>query len=90
MKRTLLWLLFLLLALAVTLGLVRSRAARIGSVISPEIVSFTAIPKVISHGQSATLAWETRGVTSVAMERGPEHHPRGALQKSAGCRRRAR
>jgi hypothetical protein len=83
MKRTLLWLLFLLLALAVTLGLVRSRAARIGSVISPEIVSFTAIPKVISHGQSATLAWETRGVTS-------EHHPRGALQKSAGCRRRAR
>jgi hypothetical protein len=84
MKRTLLWLLFLLLALATALGVMRSRAARIDPAISPEITSFTATPTVISPGESVTLAWKTRGALSVAMEWGPEYHVRRAMQKRTG------
>jgi hypothetical protein len=84
MKRTLLWLLVLLFGLAVTLGLIRSRAARIGSAVFPEIVAFTATPRVISPGESATLAWETRGVVTVAMSWGPENNPRGNMQRRTG------
>ena len=84
MKRTLLLLLLLLFGLAVTLGLIRSRAARIGSSVFREIVAFTATPRVISPGESATLAWETRGVVSVAMAWGPESNPRGNMQRRTG------
>ncbi len=63
----------------------RARAARMGSSISPaavspaqvapEIVSFTATPRVVSPGQTVTLAWKTRGAPSVAMEWGPALNP---------------
>jgi hypothetical protein len=84
MKWTLFCLLFLFPALTIPLGVARSRAAESGRVISPEIVSFTATPRVVSPGESATLAWKTRGVASVALEWGPEYHPRGRMQKRTG------
>ena len=84
MKRTLLLLVFLLLALAVTLGVMRSRPNPIGSAISPEIVSFTATPRTITRGQSAKLEWVTRGATSVAMEWAPELRPRGNMRRQTG------
>lgn len=50
----------------------------------PEIVSFTATPKVISPGQTVTVAWETHGVTSVTVAWAPESNPRGHMQRRAG------
>src|SRR5579872_6664723 len=81
MKRSLVLFLFVLLGLAVTSG---SPAARIGSVVVPEIVSFTATPHVINPGDTVTVSWETRGVDSVTMEWGPEYHPRGGMQMRMG------
>jgi hypothetical protein len=84
MKRTTLLLLLLLLGVAVTLGVMRSGARPEGLGISPEIVTFTANPQVITKGQSATLTWNTRSTASVSMEWGPEDRDRGALQKRVG------
>jgi hypothetical protein len=84
MKRTFLLLLFLLPALAVTPGVVRNRAEPIGPPISRGIVSFTATPRTVKQGESVTLQWETRGATSVAIEWGPEHNPRGLNGKRTG------
>ena len=72
-KRTVELLLLFLLAIAVT-----------ASVIGPEIVSFTATPRVIKPGDSVTVSWETHGVDSVSMEWGPEYHQPGDMQKSTG------
>src|SRR5437868_5189042 len=80
MKKIHVWTLFLLLALAVTLGIRRGSALRIGPVM-PEIVSFTASPKVIARGEAVTLAWKTRGVPSVSIAWGPEYHPRSTTQR---------
>ena len=71
----------LLLFLAVTLGVMRIRGAAVKSVTFPEIVSFTATPRVISRGQFATVAWETRGVPTVTIEWCPASHPRGSMQR---------
>jgi hypothetical protein len=84
MKRILFLLVFLLLAFAVTLGVVRGRAAWIGSVIPRDIVTFTATPRTIKMGDSATLLWEVSGATSVAMEWGPARHFRGSMQRRTG------
>lgn len=84
MKRTTILLLFLLFALAVSLGVMRSGASPTGLGISPEIVTFTATPQVISRGQSATLTWNTRATASVSMESGPEDRDRGSMQKRVG------
>jgi hypothetical protein len=84
MKRKLLLVLFLFLALTATLGVMVRRPASTGAVISPEIVSFTATPREINRGQSATLVWATRGADSVAMEWGPGLHPRGNMQRRTG------
>jgi hypothetical protein len=84
MKRTLWLLVFLLLALAATLGVMRRRMTPVAGPISPGIVSFTATPRVISRGESATLAWTTRGLPSVAMEWGPEHGARGRMERRTG------
>ena len=80
MKKTLLLTSFLLLTIAATPGVRRSSAFRIGPVM-PEIVSFTANPKVIAHGETVTLAWEMRGVPSVSIAWGPEYHQRGTMQR---------
>lgn len=82
MKRILLVVLLLLFALAGTLAVVRSRAARPAS--TPAVVSFTAIPQVIRRGESVTLNWETEGVPSVALEWGPELRPLDNKQKEEG------
>ena len=84
MKRTLLLLLLLFFGLAVTLGVIRSREARIGSAVFPEIIAFTATPKLISLGESATLAWETRGVVTMGIAWCPENNPRGNMQRRTG------
>jgi hypothetical protein len=84
MKRTFSILSFLLLVLAVTPGVMRSRAETIGPPISHGIVSFTATPRTVKPGESVTLQWETRGATSVAIEWGPERNPRGPTQKRMG------
>ena len=83
MKRTLILLIFLLLALAGTLAVVRNREPQILPEVAPAIVSFTATPQVIAPGESITLDWETKGVSTVALEWGPANSPRGNLQKES-------
>lgn len=84
MKRILLLVLSLLFVLVATLGIMRTGIASIGPANTPEIVYFTATPRVISRGESVTLAWKTSGLASVAMEWKPEYHLRGAMQKLNG------
>jgi hypothetical protein len=84
MKRTTILLLLLLVALAASLGVMRSGAAPTGLGISPEIVTFTATPQTIARGQSATLTWNTRSTASVTIESGPESRERGSMEKHAG------
>jgi len=79
MKRVLL-VLAVLLIVAVTLGVMRNGELRT----EPEIVSFTATPRIVSPGASSTLAWETRGVASVALEWGPVWGPRGNREMHPG------
>jgi hypothetical protein len=79
MKRILL-IVGVLLVVAMTLGVIRN-----GSLPAlPEIVSFTATPRAVAPGGSAVLAWETRGVESVAMESGPVFGPRGNMELQKG------
>ncbi len=84
MKRILLLALLLLFVLVATLGVMRTRVASSGAPNPPEIVSFTATPRIVSRGESVTLAWKTSGLASVAMEWGPDYHPRGTMQKRNG------
>ena len=80
MKKSLLSTLFLLLTVAAAPDVLRSSPLRIGPVM-PEIVSFTVKPKVITRGETVTLAWKTRGVPSVSIAWGPEYHQRGTMQR---------
>jgi len=82
MKRTLILVVLLLLALAVTLAVVHSRAARAAA--SPSIISFTATSREIRRGESVSLNWETEGVATVALEWGPENNPRYNMEKREG------
>ncbi|MGD1068741.1 MAG: hypothetical protein ABSB15_01260 [Bryobacteraceae bacterium] len=84
MKRILLVVLFLLLALGITLGIMRSRAASIEPASPSGIVSFTATPRVVNAGEASTLAWVTRGADSVTMEWGPAAKPRDAMERRTG------
>jgi hypothetical protein len=84
MKNTFLLLLILLLAVAAALGIMRIGAKPMGLGWSPEIVTFTATPAVVHPGELVTLAWETRGTVSVAMEWGPEKPSRDVVQLRAG------
>jgi hypothetical protein len=86
MKRTILLLLFLLLALGATLGVVHIRAARIEPGMLPKIVSFTATPRVVRPGDTVTVAWETRGTRSMAIEWGPTLHQREGMTRRSGLR----
>jgi hypothetical protein len=71
----------LLIAFAGALGVMRSGAPATGLAISPEIVSFTATPSVISPGETVTVAWKTRSTAAVAIEFGPASHPRGSFER---------
>jgi hypothetical protein len=84
MKTNFLLLLLLFFAIAAGLGIMRSRAKPTGLGFSPEVVEFTATPAVVHPGEPVTLAWNTRGTVSVAMEWGPEKPSRDALQLRAG------
>ena len=70
MKNNFLLLLVLLVTVAAALGIMKGGSTVKGLGISPEIVSFTATPAVVRPGEPVTLAWETRGTVSVAMEWG--------------------
>ena len=80
MKRILLLVMFLLLALAATLAVVRNRAAAV----SPAILSFTATPQEIRRGESVQLDWSTEGVPTLALAWGPENGLRNNMQKREG------
>lgn len=82
MKRSLLWLLFLLVALAVIPGAVQMRAAR--PLYRAGIVSFTAERHIVSFGEAVTLIWETRGAASVTLQWRREADRRGPMQKTMG------
>lgn len=82
MKRTLLLVSILLLVLAATLAVMRSRAARGGG--PPAILSFAASAPEIRDGESVTITWETQGVPSVALEWGSGLRPRDTMQKQVG------
>jgi hypothetical protein len=84
MKNNFLLLLVLLVTVAASLGIMKSGSTVKGLGISPEIVSFTATPAVVRPGEPVTLAWETRGTVSVAMEWGPENSSRAELHLLAG------
>src|ERR1019366_7059413 len=84
MKTNFLLLLTLLLGVAAALGIMRDRAKPAGLGVSPEVVTFTATPEVVHPGEAVTLAWETRGTISVAMEWGPEKPSRDAVELRAG------
>lgn len=84
MKTNFLLLLFLLLATAAALGIMRSRAKPEGLGFSPEIVSFKATPAVVHPGESVTLSWQTRGTSSVSLEWGTEKPSRDAMELRAG------
>ena len=82
-KRDLLLLLLLLLAFAAALGFMRTRVDQSGSGSSPEIVSFTAWPRVVGPGDTVTLTWVTRGAPSVAISWGPERRSNASAEKRA-------
>ena len=84
MKRTVLVLILVPIALLVAFGVARSRAARTEPVILPKIVSLTATPRMIKRGESVTVAWEARGTQSMAMEWGPTLHPDVARKRRTG------
>ncbi len=82
MKRSAKWLLLPILTAAVTLGVMRIRAARIGPATFPAIASFTATPRIVRPGETVTLKWETRGVKSVAMQWSASLHPRNSQRRT--------
>ena len=84
MKTNFLLLLIILLAVAVTLGIMKSRTSPTGMGFSPEVVAFTATPEVVNPGDPVTLAWETRGTASVALEWGPEKPSRDTVELRSG------
>ena len=84
MKTNFLLLLFLLIATAAALGIMRSQARPQGLGFSPEIVDFKATPAVVHPGEPVTLQWETRGTSSVSLEWGTEKPARDAMGLRAG------
>lgn len=75
MKRNLLLLLLLFVAIFVAASVMRSRAKPIGIGVEPEIVSFSASPTVAKPGEPVTLAWNVRGTPSVTVERARKDRP---------------
>jgi plastocyanin len=85
MKLNLFSKLLLLSPLALLLGSTGSQAAPQGLGVSPEVVTFTASPQVVRPGDTVTVAWNTRGTTSVTLEWGQEaNHNRAAMQQRTG------
>ncbi len=75
MKRSLLVLLLLFVALVVAVSVWRSRITPIGIGTQPEIVSFRATPDVAKPGEPVILAWNVRGTPSVTVERARKDRP---------------
>jgi hypothetical protein len=85
MKLNLLAKLLILSPLALVLGTTGSQAAPQGLGVSPEVVTFTATPQVARPGDTVTIAWNTRGTTSVTLEWGQEeNHSRATMQQRTG------
>lgn len=75
MKKSLMMLPVLFVALIVATALVRSHAVPIGIGAAPEIVSFVATPPVAKPGEPVILAWNVRGPASLDLESATEGHP---------------
>ena len=84
MKRTIIAVLFLIMALAATLAFMRKNSPGGAVKGTPSILFFTASPVEVARGESVTLDWETQVVDSVKLEWGPESNPRGNLQRREG------
>jgi hypothetical protein len=84
MKRTLIVVLFLMLAFGGTLAYMRSRPRPGGTGGTPTILFFAATPQEIIRGETVTLDWETQNVPTVAVKWGPSYNPDGNLQTRAG------
>jgi hypothetical protein len=69
MKRSLLLLLLLFIALIAGLSIMRSRAVPRGIGTEPSIVSFTATPLDAHAGEPVVLAWNARGADSLTLSR---------------------
>jgi hypothetical protein len=69
MKRPLLLLPFLFIALIAGISIMRSRAVPHGIGTQPEILSFSATPRVVKPGEPVTLAWNVRGADSLTLSR---------------------
>jgi hypothetical protein len=78
------WLLFLVLAAAVALAVVKERDPYIGLLGVPDVVSFTAVPEVVAPSEPVTLSWQTRGTPSVSIDFGVEDRARGTYEHRAG------
>jgi hypothetical protein len=81
MKRRLVVALFVVLALAGTLAVIRNRGTLFGAALNPRIVSLTATPQVVGRGESVKLDWETEGVGTVVLEWGAELRPNDNKQR---------
>ena len=84
MKTNFLLLLVILLITAGALGVMRTQMKHQGLGNSPEVVTFTATPAVVHAGEPVTLAWETRGTSSISLEWGPAQPAREGLELHAG------
>ncbi|HVV45253.1 MAG TPA: hypothetical protein VHC72_08595 [Bryobacteraceae bacterium] len=84
MKRDFLWILFLVLVFASAPGVMRLGALWKPPADSPQIVSFTATPRVIRAGESATLSWEVQGVDSVTIAWRPDDYSREPMEQRRG------
>lgn len=88
MNKRILWLLvFLFLIFAVALGVIRSRVSLSPPAlpnVAPQIVSFTASPKIINAGETVILSWATTGASIIAIRSHPEFHPGSSGEGQVG------
>jgi hypothetical protein len=69
MKRSLLTLLCLFVALIAGVSIMRSRAVPQAIGTEPAIISFHATPPEVQAGEPVTLAWNARGADSLTLSR---------------------
>lgn len=84
MRRTLIVVLFLMLAFGGTLAFMRSRPRPGVTAETPAILFFTATPQEIIRGETVTLDWETQSVPTVAVKWGTSDNPGGNLETREG------
>jgi hypothetical protein len=84
MKRSLLWIILLLLFFAAALGVMRTRAAASERVAVFGIVSFTASPEITVPGMPVELSWKTSGASGATLGWAPEATGGDFVQRTVG------